>query len=216
MSDKPNFMVAMAGILGRPTSTEDWTEEDWKAHDARCASDNLALAEQDTRSAVSQLADLDWPRKVLLSASKHKVALGVFDGKFPSQNITVLAGPPGVGKTVTAAAWAVHSPARPRFLRASALAAASRYSQDARAKWMETRSLVLDDLGDEYTDKAGSFLVDLDELVDTYYSDLRTLVITTNLGREEFASRYGVRIADRLRESGRWITMTGPSRRGQP
>jgi len=57
-------------------------------------------------------------------------------------------------------------------------------------------------------------MADLDELVDTYYGDQRPLLITTNLDREAFKSRYGQRIADRLRECGRWFSIASESLRG--
>ena len=67
---------------------------------------------------------------------------------------------------------------------------------------------MLDDLGAEYVDAKGSFLVDLDELIDTYYGDERPLVITTNLTKDDFKARYGARIERRVRECGKWLSFS--------
>lgn len=212
---KPDFHGVIEEIIGKPSSTANWTDDQWAEHDAKVAADRAAIEEADTKVTATQLTELGWPRLALQIAASNLGAISAFGDKLPFQSIVVLAGAPGVGKTVAAAAWALSSKHRPRFMRASEFAASSRYDADERAKWTSPRSLVLDDLGDEHADKSGSMLTGLNELVDVYYSDLRTLVITTNLGREEFASRYGARIVDRMRERGRWITMTGPSRRGR-
>jgi DNA replication protein DnaC len=130
--------------------------------------------------------------------------------------IAILAGPPGTGKTTAAAWWALHQPAfAPEFMRATELAAASRFDKEVRARWARAQGLVLDDVGAEYADAKGSFRVDLDELVDVLYGAERLLVITTNLTRDDFRARYGERVVDRLREVGTWITVVGPSMRGQ-
>jgi len=101
----------------------------------------------------------------------------------------------------------------PLFLRASTFAATSRYDAKHRETVFAAPALVLDDLGAEYLDDKGSFLVDLDELIDTFYANRRPLLITTNLDRDRFYQRYGSRIRDRLRECGAfWETKSGSLR----
>ena len=136
------------------------------------------------------------------------------------EGIVVLAGATGCGKTVAAAWLAVQRSAQsfafePTFLRASELATMSRYDAEARARWHRPRWLLLDDLGAEYLDAKGSFRADLDELVDVYYAEGRTLIVTTNCTAEEFRARYGARVVDRLRECGTWIAIAGGSLRGK-
>lgn len=129
--------------------------------------------------------------------------------------IAVVAGPIGTGKTV-AAAWLALQQAggsAPTFLRAAEFAASSRYDAEARARWRDSTWLALDDLGAEYSDAKGSFRTDLDELVDVFYAERRTLIITTNLTTADFRSRYGERIVDRLKECGSWLTIAGRSLR---
>jgi DNA replication protein DnaC len=131
--------------------------------------------------------------------------------------IAVVSGVAGCGKTVAAAwlAMQLGNRMRPRFLRASEFARLSRYDAEARARWADPSWLVLDDLGAEYKDAKGSFLADLDELVDVFYAGKRTLVVTTNCTAGDFATRYGERIVDRLRECGTWIAIAGGSMRAQ-
>ncbi len=131
--------------------------------------------------------------------------------------IAVLSGVTGAGKTV-AAAWYVYQIVVTEqrwafpFIRAAELATLSRYGGE-RDKYLDAERLVIDDLGSEYLDAKGSFLVDLDELVDRFYAGKRHLVITTNCTKATFKKRYGERITDRLRECGTWIAVTGESRR---
>ncbi len=94
-------------------------------------------------------------------------------------------------------------------------AAGSRYAIEHRELWQDANALVLDDLGAEYLDAKGSFLVDLEALVDEYYGSQRPLVITTNLTAAGFKARYGARVVDRFREVGTWFSMDGASLRGK-
>lgn len=127
--------------------------------------------------------------------------------------IAVLAGVPGCGKTV-AATWLALRVQNDRFapscIRATELARLSWFEEEAIARWHDQRFLVLDDLGSEAT-----AIGVLDELVDTFYAELRVLVITTNLAQDAFRERYRERIWDRLRETGGWLPVRGTSRRGR-
>jgi hypothetical protein len=119
--------------------------------------------------------------------------------------ILVLAGSYGTGKTVAACALALASQTeRWTFLRAAELARSSRYARGERDEVL-AGGMVLDDLGAEYLDGKGSFLVDLDELVDSYYANGRPLVITTNASAKTFKERYqSDRLISRLREAALW------------
>jgi DNA replication protein DnaC len=162
----------------------------------------------------------DWPARALdaaVSADKTKSAitkLGAWDQS--ERSACVLSGKPGTGKTVAAALWCLGRRERVQFVRASTFAASSRYNAEQRAKWFDADGLCLDDLGAEYLDAKGSFLVDLDELVDTFYADRRPLIITTNLSAAEFKKRYDRRIEDRIRECAAWLVVDGESMRRQP
>jgi DNA replication protein DnaC len=75
--------------------------------------------------------------------------------------------------------------------------------------------LVIDDLGEEFNDTKGNFLAVLDEAVSDRIANLRPTVITTNLDVEAFKLRYGARVTDRIRGSGRWFAVAGESMRGR-
>ncbi len=130
----------------------------------------------------------------------------------------VLNGPTGTGKTTEACRlglrYTLDTGWTFTFVRAAELAACSRYN-GSREKYLEATHLLIDDLGSEYSDKSGSWLADLDELIDRQYANRGTVIITTNVPRTAFARRYDERIADRLRECGTWVTMAGESKRGR-
>ncbi len=201
------------------------TDAEWEARDARARE----IMARSPSGAVDRLAELEaggFPRRAL-DAYRHGVAPADAISKLAEATgrtigIVVISGPPGIGKTV-AATWLAARRREPwQFVRASALLAASRYDRAARDRLYST-ALVVDDIGAEYADPKGSFAADLDELLDVFYGSMRPLVITTNIlsvakgpdGKTvyPFVERYGERIADRLRECGRWISLTGESRR---
>ena len=68
-------------------------------------------------------------------------------------------------------------------------------------------------VGAEYLDAKGSFLVDIDELIDTFYAQRKPLIITTNCTQRQFAERYGERITDRMTECAQWASVVGKSLR---
>lgn len=160
-----------------------------------------------------------WPLRALEAADAHTNTDAVQKAMawdYSARNVAVLSGPPGTGKTVAAATWMLHTTCYMQFVRSATFAASSRYDQETRERWFGATGLVLDDLGAEYLDGKGSFMVDLDELVDTYYGNRRPLIITTNLTADEFKKRYGSRVEDRIRECAQWITVTGASLRRAP
>lgn len=128
------------------------------------------------------------------------------------KKILVLAGGVGAGKT-TAATWVAlkGQDPRPGFARVNQLERRGRYAEKLD-EWLEDRtSLVVDDLGAEYLDGKGNFRSVLDEVIDAFYSNRRTLVMTTNLRPraaagepEQFAERYGERVWSRLNQFALW------------
>ena len=130
----------------------------------------------------------------------------------------VLSADKGAGKSTAAAFWLMEqvswrhypegrssgharanwSPPQ-RWWSGTRLARTNGYSSDFE-KMIKVDSMVIDDLGIEYLDKNGNFLQRFDELMDERYSNFRKTVITTNLNAEDFKSRYGERVADRIRE----------------
>jgi hypothetical protein len=203
-----------------------WSDEDWAKHEARLAAVKPAVDTfvpsnwANSKSRSRSLADMGWPARALDEADNadtSKTAITrLSTWNLDERNVVVLSGPPGTGKTVGAAHWCLGRRERIEFVRASTFASSSRYDQTARARWYDAAGLCLDDLGAEYLDSKGSFLVDLDELVDTYYADKRPLIITTNLDGNEFKRRYGRRVEDRIRECALWVVVAGDSLRRSP
>lgn len=136
--------------------------------------------------------------------------------------LLVLSGRRGCGKTTAAAWWVAQERPRsklltlspPRFVEASALARWDRYSEEKMREIERASALVVDDLGVEYDDKAGAFRSFLDGVVNARYAHCLPTLITTNLPATEFKARYGERVADRIRESGRFVELAGDSLRG--
>ena len=119
----------------------------------------------------------------------------------------VLAGPKGCGKSTAGAYYlwdktksmAAAPPKDMRWWTASRVSRVSGFN-DQLDKMMSSALMVIDDLGVEYLDKNGYFNHRLDELIDDRYSNYRKTIITTNLNSKDFQSRYGDRVADRIRE----------------
>lgn len=201
------------------TAMISWSAEQWADHDAKVAEINRANAAAAKLTPEAKLRDrgTGFPERAIVAAAAAKPTAAIEKIKtwnHAEKCVLVLAGSPGCGKTVAATHWAMHNRPGATFVRASTFAASSRYDRAERNAWLKAQALVLDDLGGEYVDTKGSLMADLDELVDTYYGDQRPLLITTNLDREAFKSRYGQRIADRLRECGRWFSIASESLRG--
>ncbi len=143
-------------------------------------------------------------------------------------SILVLGGPRGVGKT-QAAAWALGEVSSGRFLKSDELSRIGAYNKEAQDKLKQPELLVVDDLGVEYADRKGFLFALVDALIDTRYADERRTIITTNMRAKDyeaivdgktvkiegFASRYGERVADRIREAGRFVELKGRSFRGR-
>lgn len=206
--------VARAAPGFDPSKVTDDELAAWRRRQQREDRDRIARVDANRAGVLAT----GFPRRAVEFASgiddRHPVIARLAAWDVEQDSALILSGPKGVGKTVAAAWWALRRKSAPLFLRASTFAASSRYNRDERERWMAASALVLDDLGAEYADAKGSFLVDLDELVDVFYGDKRPLLITTNCGVDAFKKRYGERIADRIRECGAFFEWSGPSFRG--
>lgn len=145
------------------------------------------------------------------------------------QGLTVLSGLPGCGKTVAAShwiyGWAMNpqnwdvdaTPARLRgrmlWVTAAKLSRWPKYDEEQMRKLLGADRLVIDDMGVEYLDEKGAYLSLLDEVLNARYDGMRPTVMTTNLDAQTFKERYGVRLADRIREVGKFIPVATESMR---
>jgi len=133
--------------------------------------------------------------------------------------VLVLSGKVGNGKTVAACGWllgGLEDRTPPLFVSAARLSRWDRYDNAAMDRLLMASRLVIDDLGEEFNDTKGNFLAVLDETISDRLANNRATVITTNLDLEQFTERYGLRIRDRIKESGRWVEFIEPSMRGTP
>ncbi len=180
------------------------------------------------REVLQHLADCGCPIKDLrraisgelietkaLAATRASVERG--------DELLVLSGPRGLGKT-TAAAWWLCQPRRRcefvsttavRFVDAGLLSRWPRYDNTKMRELTRCRALVIDDLGIEFSDTKGAFVSLFDEVVNNRYASELPTMITTNLVAKAFKSRFGERVADRVRESGKFIALNGESLRGR-
>ncbi len=126
----------------------------------------------------------------------------------PSRRILVLSGMGGEGKTTAAAWWAAQG-AYSRFAPAPEIARME-YSPE-RTSYMHALEtvlrLVVDDLGSEALDREGRVLAAVDALINARYAGMRKTLITTNLTRDGFRERYGVRIWRRIEEVGGFVEL---------
>ena len=216
--DTKHVAVAIAESLGLalPAAMREWTDEQWAEHDARIAADRARLGTDPRPPRAQALADNGFPLRALeaaATADMSRSAIARVARWLPKpEGVLVISGGEGVGKTVAAAWWALRLPQVATFVRAASFARSSRYEQD-RSALMQASALVLDDLGAEFLDAKGSFLVDLDELIDVYYGNRKPILVTTNCTHEDFKARYGARIAGRIREQGAFFAIGEASMR---
>lgn len=131
----------------------------------------------------------------------------------------ILSGGVGVGKSVAAAWWLKralerHGTADISWLHAHQLARLTGYDTVAQLEGVECCDfLVIDDLGLEYLDAKGWLATAIDSIVYQRHGNRRLTVCTTNLGAADFRSRYGERVADRIRACGVFVEIAGKSLR---
>lgn len=227
-----SLAAAIAQTVARgdvASGLEQLTSEAWAARDAEVAARRAAeRAAEECRQIGRKreaLAEAGFPLRAIeyaISADESNLAIARIRAWDPKrENVLVLSGSKGIGKTVAATwwalRWAVQRDSAPAFARAATFAASSRYDRDSdgRERWLRAAALVFDDMGAEFADAKGSLLVDLDELIDVFYGDRKPLLITTNCPHTAFAARYGERIVDRIRECGVFFEWSGPSLRGR-
>lgn len=203
-----------------------------EAHDQRVAefeADQETLRERERVDALRRhLVECGCPIKDLTRVlekrtSETEAMLTARGAIMNREGIVVLSGLPGCGKTTAAAWWLLQPRERvpyvgtssARFIDATGLARWPKYDNAEMLKLTRSRALVIDDLGVEYADKKGAYSSLLDEVINSRYSAELPTVITTNLPGAEFKARYGERIADRIREAGRFVELGGESLRGK-
>ena len=138
-----------------------------------------------------------------------------------------LSGPVGTGKSTAAGWWlwmvADGMAASPKLSRrwwtAPRLMRADAYDGTIE-RLASAGPLVLDDIGEEYSDSKGALMSKLDGILDERYGNYRPTLICTNLNAAAFRERYGDRVADRINEAtrhgGGFWELAEPSMRARP
>lgn len=131
------------------------------------------------------------------------------------QVFLVLSGAAGTRKSGSACWALVNHPGRYVSARKLVDWSVSKTEEDREryANLYKTPLLVLDDLGSEYVDDAGWFAKILTGIVDERYGKELKTIITTNLEAKRFKDSYGERVAERIREIGKFATIAGASQR---
>jgi len=142
-------------------------------------------------------------------------ALASLSGAFSEGRfVIVLSGDTGTGKTMASACLAALKGAR--MVTAQRVLELNRFSGEFEAL-CDVPALVVDDLGAEYMDSKGEAESRWDALFNRRYRLARMsrapFVVTCNLKTQDFKARYGARVADRIREVGKWINVGGTSMR---
>lgn len=145
------------------------------------------------------------------------------------KTIAIFAGPRGVGKTTAAAHVLFRGRPRklsgswtsrecPMFCHVDQVFASSKMvgesDKEQRSVYRRPQILVIDDLGLE-RDPQRRFQPYMDWLINERYEGEGWLVITTNVPADEFRTRYGERIYDRLRDRAAWYEISHESLRGR-
>lgn len=200
---------------------------EWDAHDREIREWGASELKAAKRNAADEIQlpgkDLGMLRAGLVRQTFPVLALT------ESHVLVVLSGLPGCGKTTASSSWLwswVNDDANwmfdgfaPRlrgsalFVSAAKLSRWSRYNDAEMEKLLKANRVVIDDLGAEFIDLKGSFMALFDELANERYANGRPTVMTTNLDAAAFKARYGERIADRIRECGRFVSIGGASLR---
>jgi hypothetical protein len=185
------------------------TIADWKlSHERRLGIEKKLLLE---RIGLPRLA-LEFDGDVDQTAAMAAVGMGI--------TLLVLSGSPGTGKTFAAVRWIVDyvndsknwTPPGvvhrmlgrpPVWTTGPSLSRWDHWDPEQMAKLLRAPRLVIDDLGTEFLDKGGFYASLLDEVINQRYEASLPIVITTNLDKDGFKARYGERIADRIRQSGK-------------
>ena len=125
------------------------------------------------------------------------------------ERLVVLAGPPGVGKTL-AACYAL---ARRGGVYVRAYAFASVDGVNLDAVKAQRRVVVIDQLDFDGAGVPPYAAQQLRDVIDARYAEVRPTILCANMPRPEFDRIFGATMADRLAGGGTWIALEGRSQR---
>lgn len=140
-----------------------------------------------------------------------------------SGRILILAGAPGCGKSFAAeycrflaGITTSYAMIQDRVMTASEIIELSfKFRDDFHILADDSRLVIIDDLGAEYDSERGWQFSNWQEFFDRRYRNKLPTIVTTNLTRDEFRTRYGDRTTDRINEWGWRYGINEPSMRGK-
>lgn len=124
----------------------------------------------------------------------------------------LLAGKSGRGKSV-AAAWVLSRSTRECYWINAQEMSANVFKDEWFARVSSCHVLVIDEIGAEYASDKGPMVAMFDSLMNERWGKNLRTVITTNMDRDGFVSRYGDRVWSRLRD-GMAVQVAGEDLRG--
>lgn len=196
-------------------------EEGWEARDrlvAELQSQEYDEAAAELEAQHRRLEKMGVPRRVwglltadksAISSNKALVAMRAFLTKPDHEKSTaMLLGGTGAGKTLAASLWLRHvatpkySGTKPkRFISSTEFCTISAYDEEKLKLIFKASFLVLDDVGEDYSDKRDFNVSRLAHLMGARHADMLPTVITSNMPTEEFSKTYGERIESRMADA---------------
>ena len=202
--------------LRRVVEWEETTPEGRDEKAKRIAYESRKGEEELARHRKAESDAIGIPERYRFLQTTDPIATEAIEAVRDYSGLLVLSGQAGCGKTAAACWWLYRQPpgkGRGVFITASAMAQVSQFDAEANGRLRRAPRLVIDDLGMEYSDTKGYFSSLFDSLVNERYANCLPMVMTTNLGVDAFRARYGERIADRIREDGRFVSCANASLR---
>ncbi len=186
----------------------------WEVHDKRVA-EQLAqeLADEKNLEMAYKLDVMGVPRTLhapILAGPERTAAVEAARAMYQSRTaLAVFSGRPGTGKTLAAATWLLHAPveysrrniAPRKFVTAADFVALSNFDREQFGQVAKAAYLVLDDMGQEYTDKRAYSSQRIEDLIARRHADALPTIITTNLTVQQICKVYGERVASRLNDA---------------
>jgi len=167
-----------------------------------------------TADSIPALVRRGVPERTARASVKTVVTEAQVQASERTEDLTVMGGEPGVGKSVAACLWLWSrcngKPECMKWIQSGDLARGYAYDRDAFEGLVGAYALVIDDLGLEHLDDKGRFLELFEEVVSKRFAKMRKTLITTNITDPVlFASRYGARISSRIHEDGAFVVCGG-------
>jgi hypothetical protein len=133
----------------------------------------------------------------------------------PALGFLVLSGGVGTRKTGSAC-WLLSREEGGLFVEADELLAIALEDKTRYLRLKRAKLVVLDDLGTEVRDEKGYWMRTFNSLFNTWYASKAKVAVTCNVSPAAFKKPageggYGARVADRIRERGRFYVIGGES-----